>query len=270
MRRDKIKKTKQNIKSQGARGIVGATLRLFGMGRRYKSVILIGFIFLTFIFSTIYIIYRIALAPTVAPASDAVVIRVKSDYVLMLLQSVFGVAAMMLPGFLKRRANISIPNVMLITYAVFLYCAIYLGEVRNFYYTIPHWDTVLHTFSGAALGALGFSIVSLLNKSGSVTFSLSPAFVALFAFCFALSLGVIWEIYEFTMDSLLQTNMQMYAMENGTPYVGQAALVDTMKDLIVDALGAFTMAIIGYISLKDGKGWLDRFQVRISQNDELI
>ena len=231
------------------------------MGRLINTKNIMRFIFLTFIGSIIFVTVRIILAPTVAPTSD-VTVRVKSDYALMLLQSVFGLFAMMLPGYLRRRVNLNIPTAMMIAYAVFLYCAIYLGEVRNFYYNIPHWDTVLHTFSGAAIGSLGFSLVSLLNKSEAVTFSLSPVFVALFAFCFALALGVLWEIYEFTVDFLLNTNMQKYALESGEPLVGQAALVDTMKDLIVDAAGAFVISVVGFISLKHNKGWLDRLQLK--------
>lgn len=216
------------------------------------------FILLTFIFSMVFLLIRIILAPAVAPAAD-VTIRVKSDYVLMLLQSALGVFAMLLPGFLRHRINLDIPSAMLVMYAVFLYCAIYLGEVRAFYYKVPHWDSILHAFSGAALGALGFSLVNLLN---SITFRLSPVFVALFAFCFALSLGTIWEVYEFAMDYFLHTNMQKFALESGELLIGQAALADTMKDFIVDIIGAFVMSLSGYISLKYKKGWLELLQVK--------
>jgi len=219
------------------------------------------FIMWTFVFSIIYITVRIVLAPSVAPASD-ITIRVKSDYVLMLLQSIFGVFAMLLPGFLTHKVKLSIPTGMLVAYAGFLYCAIYLGEVRNFYYNMPHWDTILHIFSGAAIGALGFSIVSLLNNSETTTVSLSPLFVAMFAFGFALALGVLWEVYEFAVDYIFRTNMQKYALENGQALMGQGALMDTMKDLIVDSAGAFVMSVVGYISLKYQKGWLEKFQVR--------
>lgn len=222
---------------------------------------LLIFVFITFIVSIVYVSVQIILAPAVAPPSE-ITVRVKSDYVLMLVQCALGALAMLIPGFLKRKTSLTIPSAMLIMYAVFLYCAIYLGEVRDFYYRVPHWDTILHIFSGAALGALGFSVVSLLNKSGAMTFSLSPIFVALFAFCFALSLGVIWEIYEFTVDCLLHTNMQKYALETGEPLIGQAALMDTMKDLIVDIIGASIMSVTGYISLKYKKGWLERFLVK--------
>jgi hypothetical protein len=105
-------------------------------------------------------------------------------------------------------------------------------------------------------------VVSLFHRAKTVNFTLSPVFTALFAFCFAVTLGVVWEIYEFTMDYFLNTNMQKYALENGELLVGKAALADTMKDLIVDAIGAFVMSVIGYISLKHNKGWLERLQVK--------
>jgi len=218
-------------------------------------------ILFTFVVSIIYISIRIYLAPAIAPSSD-ITIRVKSDYVLLLVQSIFGLAAILFPLFLKRRASLDIPAVMIIVYSIFLYCAIYLGEIRNFYYKVPHWDTILHTFSGAALGSLGFSIIILLNESDNIAFSLSPIFIALFSFCFAISLSVIWEIYEFSIDFFLHTNMQKYALETSEPLIGQAALIDTMKDLIVDAIGAFVISAIGYISLKRSKDWLKKFEIR--------
>ena len=95
------------------------------------------------------------------------------------------------------------------------------------------------------IGALGFSIVTLLNKTEKVPMELSPLFVALFSFCFAVTLGVVWEFYEYTFDGLLGLNMQKFALENGTLLIGRAALADTMMDLVVDAVGAFIMSVIG-------------------------
>lgn len=227
----------------------------------FNSKNILRFVFITFIVSAVFTTVRIILSPSVAPPSD-ITVRVKSDYALMLLQSVLGIAAMLFPGMLKSKFRFDIPSEMIIFYAIFLYCAIYLGEVRNFYYNIPYWDTILHTFSGAALGALGFSVVSLLNKPEVCNFCLSPAFVALFAFSFAVTLGVLWEFYEFGIDCLLGTNMQKYAIESGEPLTGQEALTDTMKDLIVDSIGAFVMSAIGYISLKYEKNWIKRIRVR--------
>ena len=220
-------------------------------------------ILITFILSIIFTVVRMISAPAVASAADADV-RVKSDYVLMLLQCIFGVFAILLPGILKRRVGLNIPSAMIVAYAVFLFAAIYLGEVRAFYYRFPNWDAVLHTFSGAALGALGFTLISLMNRSETVTFSLSPFFISLFAFCFAVALGVVWEFYEYAMDILIGTNMQKYALETGEALIGQEALANTMKDLIVDALGAFAISVIGYIYMKSDKKWIERMQLKKS------
>ncbi len=199
-------------------------------------------------FSIIYSIVKIINAPSGAVVPDDKG-HLRSDYVLMLLQCALGLVVIGLPMFIERKWSFEIPNYMSILYFVFLYCAIYLGEVKNFYYVVPHWDSVLHAFSGAMLGALGFTLVSILNDSKNVSVDLSPAFVAMFAFCFALSVGAIWEIYEFSGDSLFGLNMQKFRLADGTELVGHAALVDTMKDIIVDAVSAFAVAVIGYLQL---------------------
>ncbi len=225
----------------------------------FNQKTLFGFIFITMVLSTIFVSIKIYFAPTVSVPGEPD-IRVKGDYTLMLLQCIFGTFAMLLPSLIEKRFKIVIPSGMIVAYAVFLYCAIYLGEVRSFYYDVPHWDTILHTFSGAMLGALGLTLISFLNKTDRIPVYLSPLFVAIFTFSFAVALGVVWEIYEFTVDSLFLTNMQKYALENGTPLIGQAALADTMKDLIVDCVGALAFSVFGYISLKSNKRWLKRLQ----------
>lgn len=214
------------------------------------------FVLFTLIATTIFLIYAIAVAPVDRDAIDSFE-RVKSDYILMFVQCLLGIFAMLLPGIVEKKIKIEIPSTMLLLYTLFLYCAIYLGEVKNFYYAIPYWDTILHTFSGAMLGALGFSFVSLLNRQQQIPVQLTPVFVSLFAFCFAITLGVFWEIYEFTFDALLGLNMQKFALESGELLVGRNALTDTMKDLIVDSIGAFVMSVIGYVSLRYKKGWIE-------------
>ncbi|MFR8078926.1 MAG: hypothetical protein ACLU9L_04735 [Christensenellales bacterium] len=215
------------------------------------------FVYLSLVASIIYIVVRIFLAPASMPAGAAEGERLKSDYVLMLLQCILGVAVLMLPSILAKRFRLEIPSMMLILFVLFLYCAVYLGEVQDFYYKVSNWDTILHCFSGGMLGTLGFSVIALFNNSDRIPVNLSPIFVAFFAFCFAMMLGTIWEIYEFTIDGLMQLNMQKYALENGVALVGRAAVIDTMSDLIVDAVGAFVIAVIGYISTKYKKGWLE-------------
>lgn len=218
------------------------------------------FVFATLVASTIFSLINVILSPSGVNQNNQYQL-LKSDYVLMLIQCILGIVIMFLPSMLERKLKINVPSFMNIVFVIFLYAAIYLGEVRSFYYYIPHWDTVLHTFSGAMIGALGFSLVNLLNDSHKVQINLSPLFVAVFAFSFALALGALWEVYEFSFDGLLGLNMQKFAYQDGSPRVGRNALQDTMKDLIVDALGALGTSIMGYISLKFKKGWLDKFEI---------
>ncbi len=185
-----------------------------------------------------------------APSEDVnTLTRQKSDYVLMLLQCILGIIAMNLPSFLYKKFHVTIPSNTIIAYLIFLYAAIVLGEVRSFYYRFEHWDTVLHAFSAGMLGSLGFDVVNFLNKSDTVKLQLSPFFVALFAFCFAISIGVLWEIYEFSFDGILGLNMQKFRLEDGTDLIGRLALQDTMDDLIIDCIGALVTSVIGYFGI---------------------
>lgn len=222
--------------------------------------IIAAIVFLSLILSIVFLVIHLFIAPG-SEEDPQPFERTKSDYVLMLLQCSLGILAMILPSLISRKLRLEIPSVMYVLFLIFLYCAIYLGEVRNFYYDISNWDTILHGFSGAMLGALGFSFVALLNKEDRVPINLSPLFVVIFAFCFAITLGVFWEIYEFSFDGLLGLNMQKAYLEDGTPLAGRMALMDTMKDLILDALGALLTCIIGYISLKYKKGWIEKLQI---------
>ena len=185
----------------------------------------------------------------------------QGDYILILIQALTGILGMLAPGFISRKFELEIPSVMYFFFIIFLFCSIVLGEFRDFYYFVPFWDKLLHVTSGAMLGALGFSLVNLLNQKNSLI-NLSPIFVAFFSFCFAVTLGVFWEFFEFTFDGLLGLNMQKFRTYDGVILVGREALMDTMRDLQVDAIGAFVMSLIGYISLKYDKYWLNKILIK--------
>lgn len=181
--------------------------------------------------------------------------RVYADYVLMLLQCLLGIITIHVPMLFSRHFKVELPTPLYIMYIVFLYAAIFLGEVRSFYYKIPCWDNILHGFSSMMTGLLGFMLVALLNRSEDTRLTLSPFFVAMFAFCFSLAVGAVWEIYEFLSDGLLLTNMQKFMTAEGVILTGHEAIADTMHDFIIDALGALLASVAGYFSLRSGKGW---------------
>lgn len=203
------------------------------------------FVFTMLLLSIFYSVMRIITTPSETPDG----LHERSDYVLMLLQCALGLLVIGLPSFLERKWSFALPNYMSILYFIFLFCAIYLGEVRNFYYLVPHWDTILHAFSGAMLGAFGFTLVNILNDSERVNVALSPAFIALFAFCFALASGAVWEIYEFSGDAIFGLNMQKFRLADGTELIGHLAVRDTMKDIIIDAVSAAAVSVVGYLQL---------------------
>ena len=155
------------------------------MKKQKASSLIARILFVSLLMSIIFSTIRFVQAPSEVPAGMEHV-KVKSDYLLMLLQCMLGLLVMLLPSVIERRWRLGIDHAVYILYYLFLYCAVFLGEVFEFYYLIPHWDTILHFFSGAMLSALGFILVDLLNRNEKIKVSLSPLFVALFAYSFSI------------------------------------------------------------------------------------
>ncbi len=179
-----------------------------------------------------------------------------ADYALMIVQCLLGVLVINIPTMLGKKFKFEVPPFLYVFYIFFLYCSIFLGEVRSFYYKFSWWDSFLHGTSSLMIGFFGFMVISILNRDENIVMKLSPFFVCLFAFCFAVTVGALWEIYEFTFDGILGLNMQKFMLSDGTQLVGHEALRDTMKDIITDFLGALVSSLIGYIDLKKNKKWL--------------
>lgn len=148
---------------------------------------------------------------------------------------------------------------MKIAIVLFIFGSELLGEIRSFYEIIPWWDNLLHSVSGVILGLVGFMLVYSLNESEKSSVNLSPVFVSLFAFCFALACGALWEIFEFSGDRLFNMDMQKFRPPKGTTELVtdtwryDAGLIDTMTDIIMDAVSAFAVSVLGFIKIKAGK-----------------
>ena len=190
-------------------------------------------------------------------------------------------ALLYVPSWVQVQLRIELPPALEISVLCFIFAAEILGEVHAFYVRIPGWDTMLHTINGFLAAAVGFSLVLLLNDNEKLTFDLSPFFLAMVAFCFSMTIGVLWEFFEFGMDWFFHTDMQRDTVINaiysasldptrtnkvvavkeihdvvingenlGLGGYLDIGLLDTMEDLFVNFIGAFTFSIIGYFYVR--------------------
>ncbi|MCI8651778.1 MAG: hypothetical protein HFF05_04975 [Oscillospiraceae bacterium] len=212
----------------------------------------------------------------------------------------------LLPSFFERRLHIDVPDTLEIIILLFIYAAEILGEIRAYYITFPYWDTMLHTLNGFLCAAVGFSLVDILNRNTKLSsFSLSPVYMAVVAFCFSMTVGVLWEFFECAMDQFLHLDMQKDTVINAISSVNldpsggniptmirdiadviivhsdgtqqtlglggylDIGLLDTMKDLFVNFIGAVVFSVIGYFYVKQrGKGrFARRFIPQVMENN---
>ncbi len=196
-----------------------------------------------------------------------------------------------LPSFVERTIHIDVPDTLEVIILLFIFAAEILGEIQAYYIRFPYWDTVLHTLNGFLCAAIGFSLVDILNRSARFSFSLSPLYLAMVAFCFSMTIGVLWEFFEWGVDSLLHLDMQkdtvlhtvssvmldpaggnspqiidgitdviVVTADGSRQSLGlggylDVGLNDTMKDLFVNFIGAVLFSIIGFFYVKRrGKG----------------
>lgn len=162
------------------------------------------------------------------------------------------------PAVLGRRFRVHIPPEFQMLAVVFVFAALFLGEIHSYYVRFWWWDIALHTSSGLLMGILGFLLVYVLNESENIDVHMRPRFVALFAFLFAVAVGTLWEIFEFAMDRIVGTTMQK-------PMLGDpSGLTDTMWDMIVNALGALAISALGWWYMKQRErsfieAWIRKF-----------
>ena len=204
----------------------------------------------------------------------------------------------MIPTFVEHRLHIDVPNTLEIIILLFIFSAEILGEIQEYYLMFPFWDTMLHTMNGFLMAAIGIAMVDILNRSRKFKVRLSPAFVALVALCFSMTVGVVWEFFEYGMDVFFHTDMQkdtwintIYSVSlnpegrnvaqqvivdsvvvNGETWPGylDIGLHDTMKDLFVNFVGAVIFSVIGALYIMGrGKGWFAKKFIPRLKVDEL-
>lgn len=196
----------------------------------------------------------------------------------------------LMPAILERKLNIDLPNTLEVIILLFIFAAEILGELGSYYIHFPYWDTMLHVTSGFLTAAVGFSMIDILNRNSRIKFELSPLFCAVAAFCFSMTIGVLWEFFEFGMDVFFRTDMQKdtvlpflsstyldptasnvavqisgiydMALNGRSLEVGgylDIGLYDTMEDLLINFVGAVVFSVIGYFYIqKKGHGKIAR------------
>lgn len=225
-------------------------------------------------------------------------------------QSVFlcglSLILMVLPSIISKKLKVMLPSTLEVIILLFIFAAEVLGEINSFYVRVPNWDTMLHTINGFLCAAIGFCLVDMLNRNERFSFKLSPLYLAIASFCFSMTVGVLWEFYEFGADQLLGRDMQkdtivhvinsvsldptnrnivmhvrdivdtIVVHSDGTQeslglggYL-DLGIIDTMKDLIVNFIGATVFSIIGFFYVKHkGKGKVaNRFIPQVKYGEE--
>lgn len=207
----------------------------------------------------------------------------ESAFICLLVLGLF-----VLPFFIQQNFGIELPSTLEIIILLFIFASEILGELKCYFITYPHWDSMLHTTTGFLCAAMGFALIDILNRNSKIKFQLSPIYVAVAAFCFSMTVGVLWEFFEFGMDRLFMMDMQKDTVVNAITSVmldptnsnipvtidgitsvtinGQElglggyldiGLYDTMGDLFVNFIGAVVFSTIGYFYIKQrGKGKL--------------
>jgi len=174
---------------------------------------------------------------------------------------ILSIFCLITPVIIIKLRKLKITPGSLTAYTLFIFLSTYFGSTLDGYFVIPQWDKVMHAYGGILLAALGFMLIKYVHKKMDIPTAFSPLIAAVVAFCFATTASVIWEIYEFLVDLLIGTNMQRHSTICGEPLVGQAALWDTMVDLIANAIGALSVSVVGYVSLKRDGQLIDKLYI---------
>ena len=209
----------------------------------------------------------------------------ESAFICLLVLALF-----ILPFFIQQNFGIQLPSVLEIIILLFIFAAEILGELECYFITYPNWDSILHTTTGFLCAATGFALIDILNRNSRIKFQLSPVYVALAAFCFSMTVGVLWEFFEFGMDRVFHLDMQKDTVvqsitsvmldptNSNTPITIDGihsvavngtdlgfdgyldiGLYDTMEDLFVNFIGALVFSVIGYFYVKgQGRGKVAR------------
>ncbi|MGM0157403.1 hypothetical protein IGI47_001715 [Enterococcus sp. AZ191] len=179
-----------------------------------------------------------------------------------IIESLAGIVLIFLPQIMKKLFHLHIPDAIVLFYWFFLFISVFLGTGMHLISIISFWDKILHAVSPMVLTALGYGLIGLLLKKAPIA-KTSPWLFLLFGFAFAGLCGVFWEFWEFLCDQFLGMNLQRFAASDGTLFVGRAALMDTMGDLLTNTIGALLMGIFAWVQGKNDPAYFESYRLEI-------
>lgn len=252
---------------------------------------------------TVYIVLRLLVILTIV--IQAIRGNLENVFLCVLTLILFTI-----PSIIDKKLNIKLPNALEVIILLFIFSAEILGEIQNFYGIFKFWDTMLHTINGFLCAAIGFSMIDILNRSPRFHLKMSPLFVALVAFCFSMTIGILWEFFEYGSDVFFKTDMQKDRITSSIASVEinesrknipikinniekevisyyengelkqrvierghlDIGLKDTMKDLFVNFIGAVVFSIIGllYIKNRDEYKFAENFIPTMKSKEEKV
>ncbi|WP_369886378.1 hypothetical protein [Enterococcus ratti] len=179
-----------------------------------------------------------------------------------IIESSAGILLIFLPQIVKKLTKLCIPDAIVLFYWFFLFISVFLGTGMHLISIVSFWDKILHAVSPMVLTALGYGLIGLLLKEAPIS-KTSPWLFLLFGFAFAGVCGVFWEFWEFLCDQFLGMNLQRFASSNGTVFVGRAALMDTMGDLLTNTIGALLMGIFTWLQGKNNPNYFENYRLKV-------
>lgn len=184
---------------------------------------------------------------------------------IVVIECLAGIALIFAPDAIRKKSHFYFPKATIYFYWFFLAISVFLGSCLHMMDIVPFWDKILHGTSPMLLSMIGYGIIT--NGLQNVSTKKVPVWVfLLFGFGFAGICGVFWEFWEFTWDTIANLNLQRYQTLAGVPYVGRAALMDTMGDLAVNTVGASIIAIYSYIQSRGSGEYFLIYRIVKSKN----
>ncbi|HCR2871070.1 TPA: hypothetical protein ONV65_000846 [Enterococcus faecium] len=188
-----------------------------------------------------------------------------SQGITFIVESLLGIALIFMPQVILKVFKLKIPAAIVLFYWFFLFISVFLGTGMHLISIISFWDKILHAVSPMVLTALGYGLIGYLMKDAEIS-KTSPWLFLLFGFAFAGLCGVFWEFWEFLCDQFLGMNLQRFATSDGTLFVGRAALMDTMGDLLTNTIGAALMGLFAWSQSKKDERYFESYKLEKVKN----